>query len=370
MHITLIEPYFTGSHAQWANGLRKNSQHQVELLTLPGRFWKWRMYGGAVELAQQFQNKIQQTDLILATDMLDLSTFLALTRSQTAHTPVAVYFHENQITYPWPPNDPDIQNGRNNQYGFLNYTSALAADQLFFNSKYHQQTFLNALPGFLKQFPDFKGLDLIQSITNKSQVLHLGMELKKMDVHKKVISSKVPLILWNHRWEYDKAPSIFFEALFRLKSENIPFQVVVLGKDYEKAPAIFAQAKQHLANEIVHFGYLKDRADYCKWLWAADILPVSGIQDYFGGSVVEAMHCNTFPLLPNRLAYPEHIPESKKTNYLYPRPEDLYPLLKKAVLNIDRTRELGTDARTFVTHYDWSAQIANYDRLFTTVINH
>lgn len=366
MHITLLEPYFAGSHAQWAKGLQKHSQHQVELLTLPGRFWKWRMYGGAVELARQFQ----QTDFILATDMLDLGTFLALTRSQTAKIPVGIYFHENQITYPWSPSDPDLKTGRNNQYGFLNYTSALAADQLFFNSRYHQEAFLTALPKFLKQFPDFQGLDLIQSIADKCQVLHLGMELQAFDPPPKPSTADLPLILWNHRWEYDKAPTIFFEALFRLKAENIPFQVIVLGEHYGKTPAIFAKAKQQLANEIIHFGYTKDRADYIKWLWAADILPVSSIQDYFGGSVVEAMYCGTYPLLPNRLAYPEHIPESKKTDYLYPRPEDLYPLLKKAVLNIDRTRELGADARNFVVHYDWSTQISNYDHLFTTVINH
>ncbi|WP_423222436.1 tRNA-queuosine alpha-mannosyltransferase domain-containing protein [Candidatus Amarolinea aalborgensis] len=50
MRIWLLEPYFTGSHQAWAVGFARHSQHQVDLLTMAGRFWKWRMTG-ALELA-------------------------------------------------------------------------------------------------------------------------------------------------------------------------------------------------------------------------------------------------------------------------------------------------------------------------------
>ncbi|MDX1664963.1 MAG: DUF3524 domain-containing protein, partial [Candidatus Promineifilaceae bacterium] len=89
MHILLLSPYHAGSHRAWAEGYRRHSAHTVELLTLPGRFWKWRMHGGAVTLAQRFmRRKKPLPDLILATDMLDLTTFLALTRRRTARLPV------------------------------------------------------------------------------------------------------------------------------------------------------------------------------------------------------------------------------------------------------------------------------------------
>ncbi|MBT7042695.1 MAG: DUF3524 domain-containing protein, partial [Candidatus Marinimicrobia bacterium] len=48
MNIILIEPYFTGSHKQWAIGFANHSKHDVRLLTMKGQFWKWRMHGGAV----------------------------------------------------------------------------------------------------------------------------------------------------------------------------------------------------------------------------------------------------------------------------------------------------------------------------------
>ena len=43
-----------GSHQAWAEGYAAHSAHMVELLTLPARFWKWRMHGGAVTLARRW----------------------------------------------------------------------------------------------------------------------------------------------------------------------------------------------------------------------------------------------------------------------------------------------------------------------------
>ena len=76
MNILLIEPYFTGSHRQWASGYQASSGHSVEVLKLSGANWKWRMHGGAVTLARRFLESGSTPDMILATDMLDLTTFL------------------------------------------------------------------------------------------------------------------------------------------------------------------------------------------------------------------------------------------------------------------------------------------------------
>ena len=55
MKILLLEPYCGGSHQAWAQGYAANSRHDVTLLGLPARFWKWRMQGGALTLAEQVQ---------------------------------------------------------------------------------------------------------------------------------------------------------------------------------------------------------------------------------------------------------------------------------------------------------------------------
>jgi glycosyltransferase involved in cell wall biosynthesis len=360
MHITLIEPFFTGSHQQWAEGFQKHSQHEVQILSLKGRYWKWRMFGGAVTLAKIFKESVKKTDLILVSDMLDLTTFLGLTRDVTNGIPTAIYFHENQLTYPWSPTDKDVKLGRNNEYAFMNYTSALAADKLFFNSQYHLHSFIDALPAFLKQFPDYRELQNIDIIKKKSEVLYLGIDLKRFDEYEAFeLSCDVPVILWNHRWEYDKNPDNFFRLLFQLKENGIPFQLVVLGESYARFPKIFDEAKERLKDEIIHFGFADTFEDYARWLKTADVLPVTSNQDFFGGSVVEAMYCGVLPLLPNRLAYPEHIPGEYRNRFVYDFEKGLYDKLEKLLLKNDfSNRSLFTD---FVEKYDWNKSIDSYD---------
>ena len=363
MKICLVEPFHAGSHAAWGEEYARYSRHEVTLLTLGGRHWKWRMHGGAVTLARRFLAGGFAPDLLLASDMLDLTTFLALTRSQTAGLPTALYCHENQLTYPWSPTDADPEQLRDAHYAFINYTSALAADAVLFNSRYHLDDFCTQMPEFLRSFPDHNELGSVPQIRAKSSVLPLGLDLQQLDKHRPSEpkdSAKPPLILWNHRWEYDKNPQEFFRALYCLQEEGLPFEVAVLGESYRKGPPVFAEARRRLGDRVVHFGYAKDSADYAHWLWQADILPVCSKHDFFGASVVQALYCHCTPLLPRRLAYPEHLPAALHDRYLYNDFDDLLDRLRQLLKRpIDRPGEL----RAHVARYDWRELAGRYDDL-------
>jgi glycosyltransferase involved in cell wall biosynthesis len=362
MDILIIEPYFTGSHASWAEGYRAASRHNVEILALDGRSWKWRMHGGAVTLGRRFMEEGRAPDLILATDMLDLTTFLSLTRTRTAGIPTAVYFHENQFTYPWSPGDRDVLRGRDLHYGFINYASALAADRVFFNSRYHMDSFFAALEGYLKGLPDNNELSTIEIIKKKSQVLYLGMDLVRLKAAAPAsapAASGPALILWNHRWEYDKNPGEFFEALYALEERSMDFEVAILGEDFSKRPKEFEAARVRLGPKVVHFGFVEDLASYASWLKRADILPVTSKHDFFGCSVIEALYMGCIPILPNRLAYPEHIPEDQHHLYLYDDFKGLVAKLARAVSDIATVR--ATDLGGLAAGYDWGELAPVYD---------
>ena len=367
MNICLIEPFFTGSHAAWAEEYARYSRHDIRLLTLPGRHWKWRMHGGAVTLARQFLENGCKPDLLVASDMLDLTTFLALTREKTAGLPTALYCHENQLSYPWSPDDRDPALQRDAHYAFINYSSALAADAVLFNSRYHLNAFWGQLPEFLQGFPDQNELESVALIKGKSTVLPLGLDLRRLDhcrSEQPKDPSEPPLILWNHRWEYDKNPKEFFTALFQLQEEGCPFEVAILGEAYRSAPSIFSEARQRLGERIIQYGYAKNFADYARWLWRADILPVHSKHDFFGASVVQALYCQCTPLLPRRLAYPEHLPEALHDRYLYHNFADLLGRLRELLNNpVQKSEEL----RTHVAQYDWGELIGVYDDLFETL---
>lgn len=329
LNIVLVEPFFGGSHRKWAMGFQKHSKHKVDILSLSAHHWKWRMRIGAVELAKQFNNRNLNPDLILVTDMLDLAQFSGLIKP-SKNIKSVLYMHENQITYPWSDTDDDILHQRDHHYGFINYTSCLAADEIWFNSNYHLGSFIGALPKFLNQFPDYNQKESIDEIRQKSKVIPVGIEpISSAQVQE----NAVPKILWNHRWEYDKNPDQFFEVLGKMKAKKFDCELVVLGKKGSKQPAVFENSKSQFQSELTHLGYTENANEYAKIVASCDILPVTSNQDFFGISVVESILHGAIPLLPNRLAYPEHIPDHLKNEFLYDSVEELEKKLEKLLRN-------------------------------------
>lgn len=362
--IALIEPFFSGSHQRWAEELQRRSRHAIDLITLPGRSWKWRMHGAAVTLANELLSRETQYDLLLATDMLDFAVFLGLVRSRYAATATAVYFHENQLCYPWSPRDADVQKKRDLHYAFINYTTALAADRVYYNSQYHRDAFVKALPKFLDRYPDHQNKQTIAAIAAKSQALPLGMDLCAFDAFKPPTPTPnpVPLLLWNHRWEYDKNPKGFCRLLFALADREVDFEVALLGDRFDEEPAYFAQAREKLGRRIISYGRAESFEDYANWLWKADILPVTSRQDFFGGSVVEAIYCGCHPILPERLAYPDHVDPSSHPELYYKRHDEAVERLSALIASGAWAQ--ACDLSGAMERYDWSNCIDRYDTAF------
>ncbi len=131
-----------------------------------------------------------------------------------ARAPAIAYFHENQLTYPLP---AGVE--RDLGYGFKNFTTAVAARRVLFNSEYHRREFLEASSGLLRAMPDEIPEWHLEEIEAKSRVLPVGCDLRRFDRHRAAAREQSaagrwgdpgagPLILWNQRWEYDKAPAV------------------------------------------------------------------------------------------------------------------------------------------------------------------
>ncbi|MFQ6610242.1 MAG: DUF3524 domain-containing protein, partial [Fidelibacterota bacterium] len=315
--ILLIDPYFGGSHSQWANGLKRYSQFDISIMSLPARHWKWRMHGGAISLSQKFNRLKSLPHLIFTTDMMDVTTFRAMTFKRSAKIPIAVYFHENQFGYPISEHDSDIILKRDDHYGFINYSTALACDHIAFNSHFHCTSFLSAVRNWLKKLPDHNLQNTTDIIEKKSSVLFPGIENSTPMACSSNHNLKPPLIIWNHRWEYDKNPIDFFESLIHIKQKGIQFKLAILGSHHEKYPPIFDKAKKEFRNELVAFGYVENKQKYIETLNSGSVLPVTSKQDFFGISIMEAISCGCRPLLPDRLSYPELIPKEYHDEVLY-----------------------------------------------------
>lgn len=363
MKIILFEPYNTGSHAQWALELKAISRHQIELFTLPGRHWKWRMHGSAISLYQAFKKSrhFHDADLLVATSMCDLSIIRALLHKEGKQLPTAMYFHENQLSYPWSPNDQDPKRHQDRHYGFIQISSALSADHCFFNTEWHRQQFIHSVKSYLEVLPDHRLPDAAEAIDRSSSCLHLGIHLSELISAPRVTNHGPATILWNHRHDYDKNPETFFKGLFACAEAGFDFQLIVTGRENDSSSPIFKKAQARLTNRIIHWGHCESREKYHRLLLQSDILPVSSQQDFFGISVVEAMAAGCYPLLPEGLAYREHEPSD-----IYYHHGDFEEKLKELLTS--NTWQEGYRNRPQLMRYDWSMMGPASDTAFEKIV--
>lgn len=358
--ILLLSPYHGGSHRAFAEGLAAASRHTFTVLSLPARFWKWRMRGAALLLADRARRLPGSFDLVVATDMLNLAEFRAL--SGLGSCPHLLYLHENQLAYPLPENDrPD------HHFGFINLASALAADCVVFNSGTHREAFLAAAPAFLGAMPDCPLPGVVSRIEARSRVIPVGCDLAALehDAAGAPLPCGPPLILWNHRWEFDKAPETFFRTLARLDDDGVPFRLALAGDSSAQVePTPFLEARRRYGPRVIQFGWVPGRRDYARLLGRSDLVVSTALQENFGISVVEAISCGAWPLLPRRLSYPEILPSAWHDDCLYDGEEDLESRLAGLLRGGLPGRRLRGKLAGEMKRYDWSALIGTYDDLF------
>ncbi len=357
MRFLFLESFFGGSHKAFAQGLKAHSTHGIDIVTLPDRYWRWRMRGAALLFHGMIDN-LSVYDGIIATDMMNLSDFMAM--AGHSPPPVMVYFHENQLGYPDNPGVPP-----EGQYGFMNMTTALCADQVVFNSRFQMEQFLTGVEGLLKTMPDLNPSWVGSTIRAKSRVLYPGCIFSQDDSKSTPNREPVPLVIWNHRWEYDKRPDRFFRALGEIKQRGIPFRLALLGEGVSKIPKAFLAAREAFKQEIEVFGHVPSKSVYFDWLSQGHIVVSCAIQENFGISVVEAVGMGCIPLLPDRLAYPEIMPREYHAAILYTGHGDLVDKLADLLLMPGSHEPLRANLSRAMEKYAWNRGIEQYDATLT-----
>ncbi len=374
MKILLLSAYHASSHARWAQGLIDNlPHHDFELLTQPPRHFPWRSRGNS--LAWAFDDQIANTDadIIVATSMIDLAGLRGMV-PRLCEIPTLVYFHENQFAYPTRPSSSG-DSRTNANILVTNLYTALAADRALFNSDYNRRSFISRAQTFLDRMPDQIPSGVRERVAEKSSVLSVPLEDSLFDFYdaccatEEGSTSNEPLrILWNHRWEYDKAPDRFFKALFSLQ-EDYDFRLVVVGQQFREAPPIFKEARRRLADRIDHWGWVEDRDTYLRWLHRSDLVVSTAIHEFQGLAVQEATVLGCIPVLPHRLAFPDFFGEE----YLYPShidsaEKDSTALAAKLQTYLDKPSHCRTLISTDLNSFRWSVMADQYDREFNRLI--
>lgn len=267
------------------------------------------MRHGAIYYADKIREMVnsgKNIDCIFCSDMLNLAEFIGLCGNLLKDIPKIVYFHENQLTYP-----VRFESERDYQYVMTNFTTALAAEGVIFNSMFHKNEFLDGLVKFFKRMPDNQPIENVEEIRSKSQVVYPGIDIAGKGGEKNG-SLK---ILWAARWEHDKNPEDFFAAIKILQETGLDFELNVIGEQFRDCPEIFDKAKNTFAGNINYWGYLDSKLEYQNCLKHCDIVVSTAIHEFYGIGMLEAISAGCVPVLPDRLSYPELLAENEQ--YLY-----------------------------------------------------
>ncbi len=370
MNILLVEPFLGGSHQAFIDGLSKHSRHNVFTVTMKGSYWKWRMSGGSVTLAEKTENIKEQIDLVMASSMTNLPAFIALTNPRFAHVPIVLYMHENQLTQPVPGTEE-----RDLTYCYINYLSVLAADFVLFNSDFHKRDFLDALPGFLAKFPDYQQSESIAKIAEKSDLLYPGLDLKVLDPavekRKRRAPNERPVVVWNQRWSFDKDPDKFFEVIDKLDDAECKFDLILAGDHQHDHSERFEEAWKRYGSRILHYGFVENSQQYGDLLQKGDFVVSTAQHEFFCTAIMEAVYCGCHPVLPRDLTYPELIPKSLQEPLLhgpvfYEDDTDLFRKMKKLLDGYHKKLPLQT-LQAVNLHLDWSVIINTYDDLLERI---
>lgn len=354
--VLILEPYYGGSHRFFLEGLQVHVAAEYTIFTMPARKWKMRMQLSALWCIEKIKGLSlceRRFDVVLCSSFVDVAVLRALLTRVKGWSHAArfcTYFHENQLLYPERQAD-----AKNFQFAAINFHSALASDKIAFNSSYNAETFFSGCRKYLQTASEMGLSGTIEELKDRSSILFPGIDFSPIDSQKKDPDLGPPVIVWNHRWEHDKNPDRFFQALADISSSGIDFRLILLGKTFPDSPQCFADAKNVFGKRVLHYGYVDSYADYVALLCRGDVVVSTAFHEFFGIAIIEAVRAGCFPLLPTRLAYPELF----ATAYLY-RESEFSEKLAQAVTHGSR---LSPDtARALTQRFSWQNLAPRYSQ--------
>lgn len=356
MRVLVVEPYHGGSHAAWAEGYQRASGHEVVLVTHEAAFWRWRLRGGALTLADEVRAAVAghgRPDVLLVSGMVHLAALLGFLRRDLGDVPVGLYLHENQLTHPVGPQDRSDES-----FPLANWLSMAVAERVFVNSRSHLDDLAAALPALLDRAPDRAHLDHLDAVLARCEVLPVGVDLTGLtpDGHE---APAAPLIVWNQRWDHEKRPRRLFRALRTLHDEGVPFRLALAGDNTRVDPQEFARIRADLGDRVVHVGALRGDT-YRALLRSGDVVVSCADHETFGVATVEAVAAGCVPLLPRRLSYPEIVADRWHDTVLY---DDgtLVDRLRSVLTDLPAARRAVGDLAPSMQRFDWSVVAPAYD---------
>ena len=334
LDILAIEPFYGGQRKAMLETLIRGSGHRWTLLKLPPRRIERRLVSAAQWFSEHLNlHWVANVDLIFASDALNLADLYRLIPT-FAGKPSVVYFHDNQLpvvgsALDFPAADESEQGGQPVQTAqpvgptpvpvqpeappiipaarpvLANLSSAATAQELWFNSACHMQTFLDRTRYLLEQQNKDFSRNPLSELAEKSKVmppptdLHLAQHVQTAS---SVQRDKRTLFIDTR----DADCRMLNQALATLATRNEKFQLITVGP----AIGLSDQWKRAIVPENNDFAIVQGMLKSGIYISARSDL-------YWDGRLLTALSAGCWPIVPTFGVYPELIPKELEERCLY-----------------------------------------------------
>ena len=185
-------------------------------------------------------------------------------------------FHENQLTFPWSPEDPDPQSGRDLGYAYINVSSCpWPATQVWFNSEHHRDVFLKAVEYVDVHAQAQTRMSARRGLRRQIRVMHLGLEFDRVgnaSNPRRHLNGPVPDV-----------PGGSLEPTMVMGQRHRRFRQFVHGiLEQNWTPNLWCSAnplsatrrlgcdiQEAMGNRCLQWGFVESKRIHVQWLWRA-----------------------------------------------------------------------------------------------------
>ena len=347
LDILALEPFYGGARRAMLETIVRCSRHRWTVLKLPPRRIERRLAVAANWFAEQLtRHWVGRVDLLFTSEAMNLAS-LAKLMPQLAHKPTVVYFHENQL--------PDVHTNTDAPLDLVNLNTAAAATEIWFNSEWHQKTFVARASTLIERHRSLGGVEALWEIQRKMLLVPPPIDMNAVHEATCAKIARDPTALFVETRGADVG--LLNEALAILRQRGQPFRLITVGPVEALSGDVPRQALPEV-DDVAHARAL------CEAGVIVSVKPEAA-SDFL---VVRGLAAGCRPVLPASGFYAELLPRPLQRTGLYDvAPEPLADRLQDAMGPYAHA-VAGEDLRTTLRPFDPISTCKAIDEKFEELV--
>jgi hypothetical protein len=331
LDILALEPFYGGIRRIMLESIIRCSRHRWTLLKLPPRRIERRLSAASVWFAELLaRHWTGSIDLLFTSEALNLADLYRL-NPDLMQKPSVVYFHDNQL-----PTD----GSRQGPLDLVNLNTAMAASECWFNSHYHQRSFLSSASTLVNHYHEIAGHNSVADIASKAHMIHPAVDTRMLSdlVQKETIHRDKRNVFLGTRGADLKLLNSTFGMLER-RGEN--FHLFTVGP----VDGLMPDLERTAISET-------DELGQCRAMLSSGIFLSATQGAPFDHLAIRALVAGCWPLCPQQGVYRELLPEMLHIPCLYDHAADTLAGRMQDVWHLDHEHGYEYALSDILRHFD------------------